>query len=140
MHRLDSQCEVCGEEEQQFTSNRVPSSRTFDANVKLVEFAIANNGFKTIEDKREAFEKKFMSSPTFHKIAKNVEKQGIDKIEEALSKTCTRLHKFIEINDPCTPAVKTITAICDVTWSKRGFVSQYGVVPVIHLDTGLVLD
>lgn len=29
---------------------------------------------------------------------------------------------------------------CDGTWAQRGFVSKYGVVLVIHLDTGFVID
>ncbi|KAK8371952.1 hypothetical protein O3P69_016295 [Scylla paramamosain] len=140
VRRIHSQCEVCGEEEQQYTSNRVAPRGKFDANVKLVEFALSNNGFKTIEDMEETFENKFMSSASFHKIAKTVETEGITKSEEALSDACKLVHKFIESQEPGAPTVKDISVTCDATWSKRGFVAKYGVVPVIHLETGLVLD
>ncbi|XP_063839945.1 uncharacterized protein LOC135088815 [Scylla paramamosain] len=93
VRRIHSQCEVCGEEEQQYTSNRVAPRGKFDANVKLVEFALSNNGFKTIEDMEETFENKFMSSASFHKIAKTVETEGITKSEERRRKKSKDMRK-----------------------------------------------
>ena len=59
---------------------------------KLVKFALANNGFKTIEDMELTFENKFMSSASFHMIAKTIEKEGIAKTEETLSDACKLVH------------------------------------------------
>lgn len=50
------------------------------------------------------------------------------------------IHKRIEEEYPSAPPVKDITVTCDGTWSHRGFVSKYGVVLVIHYETGLVVD
>ncbi|KAK4311968.1 hypothetical protein Pmani_016559 [Petrolisthes manimaculis] len=45
--------------------------------MKFVEFALENNGYKTLEDKEKVFEMKIMSSTRFFYIAREIEAKGI---------------------------------------------------------------
>lgn len=66
--------------------------------------------------------------------------KGIDDGERSLRRVRELVHEYVEREQPDSPDVRDKTVTCDGSWSKRGFVAKFCVVPVIHFDTGLVVD
>ncbi|KAK4326403.1 hypothetical protein Pmani_003080 [Petrolisthes manimaculis] len=83
---------------------------------------------------------KIMTSTRFFYIAREIEVKGIQDGEVSLRRAWELVHEYVENEQPGSPEVKNITVTCDSSWSKRGFEAKFCVVPVIHFDTGLVVD
>lgn len=139
-YQISETCQVCGEETKHWTSHRQLPTGVFDVNVKLVEFALANLGYKTIQDMEAFFESKLLTSTRFFEIAKKIEEEGIEECEEKLKTARQLIHHYLKQLDPDAPQIKNVAVTCDGSWSKRGFMSKFGVVIVIHQLTGLVID
>ena len=133
-------CPKCKKDIRGWTSKRVENKGKFDVNIKMVEFALRNQGYKIIQDFDIIFNSKIMASSNFFSCAKMIEGEGIQECEESLQRVRKVLHQILEIDQPDIGDVKNIEITCDGTWAQRGFVSKYGGVPVIHYSSGLVLD
>ena len=71
-HKIISEYQMCGEDDEHYTSHTIEPEEKLDVNMKLMEFDLANNGYRIIESMEEIFEAKLMSS-NFHGIAKEIE-------------------------------------------------------------------
>ena len=60
--------------------------------MKMVNFALRNQGYKTIQDYEMIFNTKIMASSTFFKIAKIILERGIEDCEESLRRAREVLH------------------------------------------------
>lgn len=139
-YQLSEKCQVCGEVTKYWTSPRQLPTGVFDINVKLVEFALGNSGYKTIQDMEVMFESKLLTHNRFFEIARRIEEGGIADCQKKLEMSRQLIHKYLEHLNPQAPKIKNVEVTCDGTWSKRGFISKFGVVIVIHHLTGLVID
>ena len=139
-YQISETCQVCSEETKHWTSHRQFPTGVFDVNVKLVEFALANSGYKTIRDMEAIFETKLLSSTSFFEIVKKIEEEGIAECERNLKTARHLIHDYLKKLYPDAPQIKNVEVTCDGSWSKRGFMSKFGVVIVIHHLTGLVID
>ncbi|KAK4324624.1 hypothetical protein Pmani_004737 [Petrolisthes manimaculis] len=139
-NRITSECRYCGEKCEYWTSYRYEPHGKFDVNMKLVEFALENNGYKTIQDMEKIFEMKIMASSKFFHTAKDIEARGIEESDKMLRQARELVHEYVAREQPDSPEVKDIAVTCDGTLSNRGFVAKFCILPVIHFKTGLVVD
>ncbi|KAK4316358.1 hypothetical protein Pmani_012487 [Petrolisthes manimaculis] len=140
VYKITSECRSCGEKSDMWSSYRFRPNEKYDVNMKLVQFALENNGYKTIQSFEQIMETKILTRTTFFTIAKEIEAHGIADSEIRLREARELVHKYTEQEEPDSPVVKNITVTCDSSWSKRGFVAKCCVVPVVHFETGLVID
>ena len=70
-------CPTCNKNVKSWSSQRVQNKGKFDVNMKMVDFALKNQGYKTIQDYEMIFNTKIMASSTFYRIAKIIEERGM---------------------------------------------------------------
>ena len=138
--KVSVKCDECKKTLSVHTSSLHSSHGKYEVNVRLVEFALQENGYATLQAMSKILDTRIPSKKTFFVIAKEIEKKGIQQCEETLMKVREFIHNSIELQDQDASEIKDIAVSCDGSWSKRGFTSKYGVVSVIHLDTGFVID
>ena len=72
-------------------------------------------------------------------IAKQIENNGIEKLEIIMERTRKMVHAILKNRDG-NEEVKDVKGSCDGLWSKHEFTAAYGFVSVIEVTTGYCVD
>ena len=85
-----------------------------------------------------------MSKVSYYKYADRLHDAIVEEAKASMQVAAKEVHRH-HSEDPSLPApddngIVNATVTCDGTWAKRGFTSLHGVVVVISLTTGQVLD
>ena len=144
MAHLSAQCSLCLEETPLETSSFISKrGRSVDVNRRIVYHSIeTGGGYEGLAS--------FCSIMNMPCIAKTAYYQHVETILDALELEAEndmkqagqrlRQHILGENGDGDSDEVVDATVSFDGTWAKRGFTSLTGVVFVISMDTGEVLD
>ena len=79
-----------------------------------------------------------LSKTTYSKYADRLHDAIVAEATESMKIAAEELRRHVSESQP--DDVKNVAVTCDGTWAKRGFTSLHGVVVVISLMTGQVLD
>ena len=85
-----------------------------------------------------------LSKATYYKYSQKLHDVAVEEAKQSMQVAAMELHR-IYAEDPSLPpadddGIINVTITCDGTWAKRGFTSLHGVVAIISLTTGQVID
>ena len=85
-----------------------------------------------------------LSKASYYKYSQKLHDVAVEEAMASMQVAAMELHR-IDAEDPSLPpaddiGIKNVTVTCDGTWAKRGFTSLHGVVVIISLTTGQVID
>lgn len=85
-----------------------------------------------------------MAKASYHKYAARLHDAIVEEAKASMKVAAEKVHRH-HSEDPSLPSPDdsgfvNVTVTCDGTWAKRGFTSLHGVVVIISLTTGQVID
>lgn len=143
---LELRCNDCGKLATEYTSPRTGTSHTgFDVNRRLVAAASSNGiGFAQVERLFALMGlPKPMNVKTWYFYKKRVHsgvKRAADKHLDEAAESIRTTYADMNIGIPDANGILDISISIDGTWHKRGRTSHNGVVCVIEIITGLIID
>ena len=117
--------------------------KSYDINRRVVYHAIeSGSGYKGLATFCGIMNMPCLSKPAYYKQVDNILEALEDEAKEDMRKAGERLRQQILEENPEKDLDDTLNAVVsfDGTWAKQGFTSLTGVVFVISVDTGEVLD
>ena len=144
MSELSLQCNTCHESTPLLTSTSVTQRGTsYDINRRAVYHAIeTGSGYEGLATFCSIMNMPCLTKTAYYKQVDNVLEALEDEAKEEMRKSAERLRQQILDENPDKDENDILDAAVsfDGTWAKRGFTSLTGVVFVISVDTGEVLD
>ena len=144
MSEFSLQCSSCKKSSPLCTSTSVTKRGTsYDVNRRAVYFSIeTGSGYESLLSFCSIMNMPCMSKTAYYKQVDNILEALEDEAEEQMKKAGERLRQHILNENPSKSKDETLEAAVsfDGTWAKRGFTSLTGVVFVISVDTGEILD
>ena len=117
--------------------------KSYDINRRAVYQAIeSGSGYEGLATFCSIMNMPCLSKPAYYKQVDNILEALEDEAKEEMRKAGERLRQHILDENPDKDENNTVDAAVsfDGTWAKRGFTSLTGVVFVISVDTGEILD
>ena len=144
MSELSLQCNTCPESTPLLTSTSVTRRGTsYDINRRAVYHAIeTGSGYEGLATFCSIMNMPCLTKTAYYKQVDNVLEALEDEAKEEMRKSAERLRQQILDENPDKDENDILDAAVsfDGTWAKRGFTSLIGVVFVISVDSGEVLD
>ena len=143
MSDISFECSSCNKRTKVQTSSSVTSwGRSFDVNRRAVYNALeTGSGYQGLASFCSIMNIPCMSKTAYYKQVENIVNEQENEAKEEMKRAGERLRKTVlSENEEDQSQVVDVTVSFDGTWAKRGFTSLTGVVFVISLDTGEVLD
>ena len=144
MSQFSLQCSSCEESSSLPTSSGVTQrGKSYDINCRVVYHAIeSGSGYEGLATFCGIMNMPCLSKPAYYKQVDNILEALEDEAKEDMRKAGERLGQQILEENPEKDLDDTLDAVVSFggTWAKQGFTSLTGVVFVISVDTGEVLD
>ena len=144
MSELNLKCSSCQESSALPTSYSVTQrGKSYDINRRAVYHAVeSGSGYEGLAAFCSIMNMPCLSKPAYYKQVDDILEALEDEAREDMRRAGERLRQHILEENPEKDKDDTLDAAVsfDGTWAKRGFTSLTGVVFVISVDTGEVLD
>lgn len=137
-------CDSCTESSSFSTSvNAATQGRSQDINRRAVYHSVeTGSGYEGLASFCSILNMPCMSKPAYYKQVEGIMGSLEEEAKEEMKQAGQRLRKLILDENPeqANDDVLDVAVTFDGTWAKRGFTSLTGVVFVISVDSGEVLD
>ena len=144
MSELSLNCDACDESTTLQTSTNITKrGKSFDVNRRAAYHSIETGiGYEGLASFCGVMNMPCLSTRAYYKQVDNILEALEDEAREELVSGGQRLRQIFmeEDGESDMPAIVDVAVSFDGTWAKRGFTSLTGVVFVISVDTGGVLD
>jgi hypothetical protein len=144
MSEFALECNSCNEASNFSTSiNAASQGRSHDINRRAVYHSVdTGSGYEGLASFCSIFNMPCISKPAYYKQVENIMGSLEEEAKEEMRQAGQRLRQLILAENPEQAAedILDVAVTFDGTWAKRGFTSLTGVVFVISVDTGEVLD
>ena len=117
--------------------------KSYDVNRRAVHFVLESGiGFSGLETFCATFNQPCMAETSYNKQLDIIAEMAEEEADHELKEAGFRLRNLLrsENSQVTDDSVEDIAVSFDGTWAKRGHTSLYGVVFVLSVDTGEVLD
>ena len=135
-------CSSCDEEAYLVTSGNVAERGTsYDVNRRAVYHSIEmGSGYEGLASFCSIMNMPCISKPAYQQQMESILLSLEEEANEEMNNAGKELHELMISNETGDGGVVDVAVSFDGTWAKRGFTSLTGVVFVISVDTGKVLD
>ena len=144
MSALSLECSSCEQATSLQTSATITQrGRSFDVNRRAVYHSLeTGSGYEGLASFCSIMNMPCISKVAYYKQLEVIMEAQEDEAQEEMNRAGQKLHQTVleESDEQDSNAVVDVAVSFDGTWAKRGFSSLIGVVFVISVDTGEVLD
>lgn len=144
MSALSLECSSCEQATSLQTSATITQrGRSFDVNRRAVYHSLeTGSGYKGLASFCSIMSMPCISKVAYYKQLEVIMEAQEDEAQEEMNRAGQKLHQTVleESDEQDSNAVVDVAVSFDGTWAKHGFSSLIGVVFVISVDTGEVLD
>jgi len=129
-------------------SKRAEPKKPFDVNLKSAHASCQGLGYAGLKKMCTSFDlPKPVGKGSFNKLCTSISSAATETASSSISNAADRLFKITEKENPSNiivlpggRKVANVAVSVDGTWQKRGHTSRIGVVFIISIETGEVLD
>jgi hypothetical protein len=135
-------CSSCDEEVIFESSTSVVAKGTsYDVNRRAVYHSIeTGGGYEGLASFCSIMNMPCISKPAYQKQMESILSVLEEEADEEMKIAANEVYELMKSNETADDGVVDVAVSFDGTWAKRGFTSLVGIVFVISVDTGKVLD